>query len=211
MICGDLTGVIGRDALGSNVTPRRLDELPPLHPTTVQHIRESARRLPEHQVDLARVFYHHLFEMAPEARRMFPADMSAQEEKLLKAIVAAVTALDDPAALEATLRRWGAAHKRIFGVTDSMYVYVGHALLRTVKLLLSDSSAVLSSWVAVYEWLAAVMIAGAREEELASAPARPTAPIGTGRHLRRADVPPASADANPPRGRFGWARAWNRA
>ena len=174
--------------MGNDVTPRRLSALPPLAPTTVQHIRESARRLPENHVILARVFYQHLFEMAPQIRGMFPQDMSAQEEKLLQAILAAVSALDDPAALEATLRRWGAAHQRVLGVTDSMYVYVGHALLRTVKLLLSDSSAVLSSWVAVYEWLAAVMISGAHEGERARAAEAQTEPMGISRRRRWPDA-----------------------
>jgi hemoglobin-like flavoprotein len=165
-----LIGVVGRTQMGSDVTPRRLRELPPLDPSTVQHIRESAKRLPENSIELAQVFYQHLFEMAPQVRGMFPRDMSAQEEKLLNAIVATVGALDDPVALEATLRRWGAAHRRAFGVTDAMYVYVGHALVRTVKILLSDSSAVLSSWVAVYEWLAAVMIDGAEQGDRGPAP-----------------------------------------
>jgi hemoglobin-like flavoprotein len=177
--------------MGSGVTPRRLDDLVALAPSTIAHVRESAARLPENRVVLARVFYQHLFEMAPQVRGMFPADMSAQEEKLLNAIVAAVLALDDPGSLEATLRRWGAAHERAFGATDEMYVYVGHALLRTVKLLLSDSSAVMSSWVAVYEWLAAVMIAGAEEGEPSPAAAEPAGAGGPGRRGRRAAAAPA--------------------
>ncbi len=68
--------------------------------------------------------------MAPHARAMFPEDMDAQNERLLKAILMTVENLDKPEMVEAHLRRWGAHHRRKHSVTNDLYPYVAHSLVR---------------------------------------------------------------------------------
>src|SRR5690606_37350983 len=95
---------------------------------------------------------------------MFSPDMTDQNERLLSAILAAVQSLDQPEVVETHLRRWGAAHRRAHGVTDEMYVYVGHALVRALSSLFGYlETSVASAWISVYEWMAAVMIDGAEQ------------------------------------------------
>jgi len=152
--------------------PRRLAELQreaaragratTFDPKTIEIVRKSCTRLPEDQVELTREFYRQLFEMAPQTRAMFPGDMTEQNERLLNALLAGVRALDRPDLVEAHLRRWGVVHRRMHGVSDEMYVYVGHSLIRAIHKLFGHlETSVASAWIAVYEWMAAVMIEGA--------------------------------------------------
>jgi len=145
-----------------SVEPRRLHELPPFDPATVAIVRASVAKLPKDQVELTREFYRQLFAMAPPARALFSEDMTDQTERLLSALLAAVRALDRPQLVEDHLRRWGVVHRRMHGVTNELYVYVGHALVRALHLIFGQlETSVSSAWIAVYEWMAAVMIDGA--------------------------------------------------
>ena len=156
--------------------PRRLVELQQeaaragrttvFDPTTVEIVRSSCARLPKERVELTKEFYRQLFEIAPETRAMFPADMAQQNERLLSAILAGVRAMDRPELVETHLRRWGVVHRRMHGVTDEMYVYVGHSLIRALhKLFGHFETSIASAWISVYEWMAAVMIDGAETAE----------------------------------------------
>lgn len=157
--------------------PRRLHELSAaaaaagrdtvFDPVTVQIVRDSCKKLPPDQVELTREFYRQLFEMAPHTRSMFDEDMTDQHDRLLSALLAAVRSMDRPEVVEGHLRRWGVVHRRMHGVTDEMYVYVGHALVRAVHKIMGHlETSVASSWIAVYEWMAAVMIDGAEAADV---------------------------------------------
>jgi hemoglobin-like flavoprotein len=149
------------------IRPRRLHELPPFNRRTMEAVRLSCARLPE-PLELTREFYRDLFKRVPATRTMFPADMTAQHERLLGGILAAVQALDRPHVVEESLRRWGVVHRRTHGITDDLYPHVGHSLIHALKLLSPDmENSVGSAWVAVYEWMAAVMIDGADRADLA--------------------------------------------
>jgi hemoglobin-like flavoprotein len=125
-------------------------------------VRRSCLALPSDQVELAREFYRQLFEMAPHARDMFAPDMTEQNERLLSAILAAVRHLDRPELVEDHLRRWGVGHRRMHGVTDDLYPFVAHSLVRALRQIFGHlDTSVGSAWLAVYEWMAAVMIDGA--------------------------------------------------
>jgi hemoglobin-like flavoprotein len=111
---------------------------------------------------LAESFYWHLFDMVPEVRAMFPADMSMQHERMSRTLVDAVRGADDPAAVERLLQRMGGAHARNHAVIPEHYPHVGRALVRAVRDLSPRwSPVVASAWVQVYEWMAAHMILGA--------------------------------------------------
>lgn len=175
--------------------PKRLDELTPeelppfkprqglhvkLEPKTeewgpVEWVRWSINQLPtDNPRILTDIFYEELFLMAPETRDLFPVDMDPQKDRLLSALLAVARHMDNPAGVESLLRSWGVIHRRRMGVTDEMYVYVGHALVRTIsRLLTNESTMAHSSWVVVYQWMAAVMIDAADEADRVL---RPTSP-----------------------------------
>lgn len=149
--------------------PRRLEELPPFDPRTIEVVRKSCAALPSDSVLLTQEFYKQLFDMAPQARPLFPEDMTGQNERLLKAILMAVNHLDRPEMVELQLRRWGAIHRHKYGITNDLYVYVAHSLVRALRALNGGylETTVASCWMAVYEWMAAVMIDGADQAEKA--------------------------------------------
>ena len=149
-----------------SIEPRRLHELPPFDPATVAIVRASVAKLPRQQIELTREFYRQLFELAPQSRALFPEDMTEQTERLLSAILAAVRAMDRPQLVEDHLRRWGVVHRRMHGVSNELYVYVGHALVRALHQIFGHlETSISSAWIAVYEWMAAVMIDGAETAE----------------------------------------------
>lgn len=142
--------------------PLRANEPTTFDPQTIALVRASYRMLPENKIELAREFYACLFEMAPATRAMFAADLEPQQDRLLRALLSAVNALDNPEVLKPQLAAWGALHRRKYGVTNDMYVYVGHALVRAVRNVIGvTETSVGSAWISVYEWLAATMIEGA--------------------------------------------------
>lgn len=161
-------------------------QLPPFTPTIVAWVRWSINQLPSDNARLLTdVFYEELFALAPLARAMFAEDMDPQKDRLLGALLAAAHGMDRASGFEPHLRRWGVIHRREHGVTDDLYVYVGQALIRTVTRLLSNNDSMIqSSWVAVYQWMAAVMIDGADQAEaidknpslLLATPVRPQLP-----------------------------------
>lgn len=165
-------------------------ERPPFTPMVVEQIRGSiaalktaTEDLPEGQRLLTDHFYRELFAIAPETRGMFARDITPQSDRLLRALLAAADGLEAPDKVERKLRLWGVVHRRQHEVDDSYYVYVGQALIRTIRAFLPEASSVLySCWAAVYAWLAAVMIAGAAEadqlrDDPLFSPSPTTAPI----------------------------------
>jgi hemoglobin-like flavoprotein len=129
-------------------------------------VRRSAAAVADRPVVLAERFYHHLFELAPAVRDMFPQDMTVQNERLSRALFDAVRALVDPdrhaARMQDNLHKLGADHARRYGVLPEHYPFVGHALVRAVNDVSGDSSASTSSaWIWVYEWISTHMIGDA--------------------------------------------------
>lgn len=126
-------------------------------------VQRSAALVADRPVALAESFYRHLFEMAPGVRPMFPADMTAQSEKLCQALVAAIQALVEPDRyaehMEGDLRVLGRQHSQRWGVLPEHYPYVGHALVQAVREVTGEWTAATSSaWVWVYDWLSAHML-----------------------------------------------------
>jgi hemoglobin-like flavoprotein len=134
-------------------------------PAALAVVQRTAAVVADRPVALAEAFYRHLFQLAPGVRSMFPADMSAQNEKLCRALFQCVRALagDDREAtdMETSLRRLGAQHANRYAVRPEHYPYVGHALARAVRDLSQDwSTTCTSSWIWVYTWMSEHMMAG---------------------------------------------------
>jgi hemoglobin-like flavoprotein len=178
----------GTDAAGpgdeSRVTPvARLDQ------RSIDLVRRSVDGLRGQERHMADLFYGHLFRMVPEARRLFPADMSDQHLRLLEALLLAVDGLDDPAAMEARLLSLG-EDQFARGVEERHLQYVAHALVRAVRELQPAewSSSLSSAWIGLYSWMIGHMVAGFRRAGLRAS---------SGPSAGASPVPPPGAPVRP--------------
>lgn len=129
----------------------------------MQIVQRTATLVADRPVALAEAFYQHLFIMAPGVRSMFPADMTAQNEKLLRALLDGIRALTEPERyatdMERMLGMLGRQHARYYQVQPEHYPYVGHALVRAVRDVSGDwTVATSSAWIWVYDWMSAHML-----------------------------------------------------
>lgn len=99
----------------------------------------------------SRNFYARLFEIAPEFRRLFPDDLSAQARKLMEMLAAMVEKLDRPRELAELLGSLGERH-RGYGVVAHHFGPVGRALFDTLSSELGPSfdEPTCRAWIALY-------------------------------------------------------------
>ncbi|MGI5130641.1 globin domain-containing protein [Pseudonocardia sp. CA-107938] len=177
--------------------------LPPTRPApeAIAAVRLSLQAVAERPVELAERFYKELFAMEPRLREAFPADMSGQMFKMTETLVGAIAALDEPDldVLEQTLRDLGRTHAVRYGVENWQYGYIGHALTRAVREVAgpSFSGSMSSSWIALYQWVAGHMIAGADASRARAAAEErvPTIPAQLPRPIERLPQPRHPRDA----------------
>lgn len=108
------------------------------------------------------MFYDRLFEIAPQVKGMFPADMTEQRKKLMGTLAFVVNGLNN---LPAVLPAAGALAKKHvgYGVEPGHYSAVGEALLWTLEKGLGAgwTRDVAQAWTAAYGALSGYMIAEA--------------------------------------------------
>jgi nitric oxide dioxygenase len=114
--------------------------------------------------DVAALFYARLFELDPQLRPLFPADLAPQRRKLMQMLTAAVKGLDRLEQLVPVVQDLGRRHAG-YGVRDRDYDTVGAALLATLGKCLGDkfTPQVAAAWAAVYTLLATTMKDAAAE------------------------------------------------
>lgn len=107
----------------------------------------------------AEIFYARLFEIAPEVRPLFKADLTDQGAKLMKTLALAVSSLTNLPALVPVVEDLAVRHID-YGVKDEHYAPVGEALIYTLDKGLGDSftEEVKEAWLAVYTLLSETMI-----------------------------------------------------
>ncbi|MBX3724572.1 MAG: hypothetical protein KF823_01465 [Xanthomonadales bacterium] len=144
-----------------------------MSPEDIERVRSSFAVLQGGSGDTAALFYRHLFDLAPQARPLFPEDMEAQGEKLMSMLAAIVSALDRPDELHALFADMGRRHVG-YGAQESHYDAVGAALLRSLHDALGPawSPGVEDAWAQVYGAMAEAMIEGASRTAGAPAPER---------------------------------------
>lgn len=110
----------------------------------------------------ATMFYARLFEIAPEVRSLFKADLTEQGAKLMQMIGTAVASLTNLDALVPVAQDLAKRHID-YGVTKEHYAVVGEALIWTLEQGLGDAftADVKQAWVDVYGLLSSVMIEAA--------------------------------------------------
>jgi len=138
-------------------------------PETERLVRDSWTRFEPVAVQSAEFFYEKLFELDPEARRLFArTDMEAQGRKVMQMFAEIVRTLDQPEALVSEVADLGRRHVH-YGVRDSQYDSVGIALLWTLERGLGPgfTAEVRNAWTEAYLLLSTVLRrAAAREQHL---------------------------------------------
>lgn len=117
----------------------------------------------KHQ-EVSSLFYQRLFEVAPQVRDLFPADISAQERKLIATLKIVVDSLDNFDSLLATVEDLGRGHVQ-YGVQEEHYSYVAEALMWTLEHVLDGDMTddVREAWTQLYSFLSGVMIEASRQ------------------------------------------------
>lgn len=110
----------------------------------------------------ATALYQRLFTEYPQVRPLFIGEMDEQAAKLKRMIDRTVAALDDLEPLDRVIRMMGARHSG-YGVAEEDYPLLREALLITLAEQLGEefSPQIRAAWIAVYDELAEMMIAGA--------------------------------------------------
>ena len=104
-----------------------------MRPETERLVRESWSQFEPIAERSARFFYEKLFELDPEAQRLFArTDMEAQGRKVMQMFAEIVRTLDQPDTLVSEVADLGRRHVH-YGVHDSQYDSVGTALLWTLE------------------------------------------------------------------------------
>jgi hemoglobin-like flavoprotein len=120
-------------------------------PEQVDLIRKSFDAMWPMRRDIADLCYSRFFELASDARDLFPSDMELQRIKLMDMIAAQVGSLDQRALFQSLVTHSGRQHAR-FGVQPSQYAAMGEALVWSLecKFGASFTPELRESWRALY-------------------------------------------------------------
>jgi hemoglobin-like flavoprotein len=128
-------------------------------PDQVKLVQQSFSQVAPISDQAATLFYDRLFEVAPQVKPMFPADMTEQRKKLMATLAVVVNGLSDlpsilPAASALAKRHVG------YGVSAADYAPVGAALLWTLERGLGPewTPELAAAWSTAYGVLSAYMI-----------------------------------------------------
>jgi hemoglobin-like flavoprotein len=131
-------------------------------PDQVKLVQQSFSQVAPIADQAATIFYDRLFEIAPQVKAMFPADMTEQNKKLMATLAIVVNGLSD---LPSILPAASALAKRhvAYGAKPEHYPVVGSALLWTLEkgLGLGWTSDVAAAWTTAYGTLSGFMISEA--------------------------------------------------
>ena len=127
-------------------------------PQQIELVQTSFQKVVPIAGTAANLFYDRLFEIAPQTRALFPADLVEQKKKLMTMLGTAVTNLHRLDTILPAVKDLGKRHKG-YGVTADQYAPVGAALLWTLEKGLGpdftpDTKA---AWTEAYTALAGVM------------------------------------------------------
>jgi hemoglobin-like flavoprotein len=131
-------------------------------PDQVSLVQQSFSKVAPIAEQAAAIFYDRLFEVAPQVKAMFPADLTEQRKKLMATLAVVVNGLTD---LPSILPAASALAKRhvAYGAKPDHYPVVGAALLWTLEKGLGGdwTPEVAGAWSAAYGTLSGFMISEA--------------------------------------------------
>jgi hemoglobin-like flavoprotein len=133
-------------------------------PEQVDLIRQSFDAMWPIRRDIADLCYGRFFELAPDARDLFPSDMERQRIKLMDMIAALVGSLEQRALFQSLVTHSGRQHAR-FGVQPSQYAAMGEALMWSLecKFGASFTPQLRESWRALYATVQVEMLRAAAQ------------------------------------------------
>ncbi|MGC4806630.1 globin domain-containing protein [Micromonospora sp. DT233] len=125
-------------------------------------LKESWTLVEEDRIRLSGHFYARLFLLDPALRRLFPAEMTGQGDRILDAIVTATQVVDDPESFDEYLRSLGRDHRK-YHVESAHYETMGVALLDALRSTAGDGWNLEydQAWRDAYAAISATMLAGA--------------------------------------------------
>jgi hemoglobin-like flavoprotein len=139
-------------------------------PDQVQLVQHSFSKVAPIADQAAVLFYDRLFEIAPEVKAMFPADLTEQRKKLMATLAVVVNGLGN---LESVLPAASALARRhvAYGAKAEHYPVVGAALLWTLEKGLGEgwTPELAHAWMAAYGTLSGFMITEAYGQPQAAA------------------------------------------
>jgi nitric oxide dioxygenase len=131
-------------------------------PDQVKLVQQSFSEVAPISDQAATLFYDRLFEVAPQVKSMFPADLTEQRKKLMATLAVVVNGLSD---LPSILPAASALAKRhvAYGAKPDHYPVVGAALLWTLEKGLGSgwTPDVANAWTSAYGTLSGYMISEA--------------------------------------------------
>jgi hemoglobin-like flavoprotein len=131
-------------------------------PDQAKLVQQSFAKVAPIADQAAVIFYDRLFEVAPQVKAMFPANMTEQRKKLMATLSVVVNGLGN---LETILPAASALATRhvSYGAKAEHYPVVGAALLWTLEKGLGDgwTPEVADAWTAAYGTLSGFMISQA--------------------------------------------------
>jgi hemoglobin-like flavoprotein len=132
-------------------------------PEQVDLIRKSFDAMWPARRRLADLFYARFFELAPDARALFPEDIARQQLKLMDMIAAIVGALDKREIFQSIISHSGRQHAQ-FGVKRAHFVAFGDALLWSLERQFGATFTpeLKYAWSALYDAVQREMIRAAR-------------------------------------------------
>lgn len=127
-------------------------------PEQVKLVQDSFSKVAPIAGKAADLFYDRLFTIAPEARPLFPDDLTEQKKKLMQMLATAVMNLHQVEKIIPAVEDLGRRHVA-YGVTAKHYEPVGAALLWTLEQGLGPdfTPAVKAAWTETYMTVAGVM------------------------------------------------------
>jgi hemoglobin-like flavoprotein len=133
-------------------------------PEQADLVRKSFDAMWPMRGDIADLCYSRFFELAPDARDLFPGDMEQQRVKLMDMIAALVGSLDQRTLFQSLVTHSGRQHAR-FGVQPSQYVALGEALMWSLehKFGASFTPELRESWRALYATVQVGMVRAAAQ------------------------------------------------
>jgi hemoglobin-like flavoprotein len=138
-------------------------------PNQIKLVQASFAQVAPIAATAADLFYGRLFEVAPQVRAMFPADISEQKKKLMAMLGTVVAGLNNLDTLMPAVRALGRRHGG-YGVKAQHYAPVGSALLWTLEKGLGAAFTpdVKDAWATAYIVLSTTMIDAANEKPMAA-------------------------------------------
>jgi hemoglobin-like flavoprotein len=130
----------------------------PVQTETERLVRESWARFEPVAVQSARFFYDKLFELDPEAERLFAnTEWEKQNRKVMEMFAEIVRMLDRPKELVTEVADLGRRHVH-YGVHESQYDSVGTALLWTLEQGLGEhfTPEIRDAWTEAYQLVSAI-------------------------------------------------------